>query len=280
MEYCDSLCIERRSRLDIDQASGPLSLLFFKYCLFPATRVVKSEKILHPLHSPEESWSKGTVPVVANGGFGDTTGTVPFREERLVRIGQPARAMCDAGHIPRPPHAHALERASRRRSPFSQHSEPGQPSKLTGYIELQNRSERSRPSKGQPVTGPSRRGMKDDTCAMSVPRHWHYSNAASPREARPRIAVVMPRSRHSARLRTWSPAVWRSSRVSLPNSSGSSEPLCSCRYGIDALGDILATQWHVPGCQWVASRVPFLSFENFRGPVLGLFCVFSRLSPD
>ena len=25
---------------------------------------------------------KGTVPVVANGGFGDTTGTVPFGEER------------------------------------------------------------------------------------------------------------------------------------------------------------------------------------------------------
>ena len=25
---------------------------------------------------------RGTVPVVANGGFGDTTGTVPFGEER------------------------------------------------------------------------------------------------------------------------------------------------------------------------------------------------------
>jgi hypothetical protein len=27
---------------------------------------------------------KGTVPVVTNGGFGDTTGTVPFGEERQV----------------------------------------------------------------------------------------------------------------------------------------------------------------------------------------------------
>jgi len=27
-------------------------------------------------------WDKGTVPVVANGGFGDTTGTLPFGEER------------------------------------------------------------------------------------------------------------------------------------------------------------------------------------------------------
>src|SRR5262249_41660598 len=32
--------------------------------------------------------SKGTVPAVTNGGFGDTTGTVPFREERLAVLAQ------------------------------------------------------------------------------------------------------------------------------------------------------------------------------------------------
>jgi hypothetical protein len=41
---------------------------------------------------------KETVPVVANGGIGDTTGIVPFGEERLVRLAHPIRDTCDAGH--------------------------------------------------------------------------------------------------------------------------------------------------------------------------------------
>jgi hypothetical protein len=48
---------------------------------------------------------------------------------------------------------------------------------------------------------------------------------------------------------------------------------------IGAGGNIfLPPQWHVPDCQCVASRVPFLSLWNFRGPVLGLFSVAPTLS--